>query len=66
MNEFQGKGSKIKYEMNPEEFPMGNGDMDKKAFELSDEGEDFNYEIGGLQIPVPDGVDFNEEWIEDN
>lgn len=66
MNEFQGDGSKIKYEMNPEEFPMSNGGMDKKAFELSDEGEDFNYEIDGLNIPVPDAVEFNEEWIEDN
>ncbi len=62
-NEYQKPGSKIKYDMNPEEFPMANGDMDKKAFELSDEGEDFNYEIGGLQIPVSDGVDHNEESI---
>jgi hypothetical protein len=63
MNEYQKPGSKIKYDMNPEEFPTANGDMDKKAFELSDDGEDFNYEIGGLQIPVSDGVDHNEESI---
>jgi len=63
MNEYQKPGSKVKYDMNPEEFPVANGDMDKKAFELSDDGEDFNYEIGGLQIPVSDAVDHNEESI---
>jgi hypothetical protein len=66
MNEYQKPGSKIKYDMNPEEFPMANGDMDKKAFELSEEGEDFNYEIGGLQIPVSDGVSHNEESIKNH
>lgn len=66
MNEYQKPGSKVKYDMNPEEFPVANGDMDKKAFELSDEGEDFNYEIAGLQIPVSDGIDHNEESIKNH
>jgi hypothetical protein len=65
MNDYQ-KSSKRKYDMNPEEFPSANDQGDKKAFELSDDGENFNYEIGGLQIPVSDGVDHNDEWIEDN
>jgi hypothetical protein len=63
MSEYTKPGSKVKYDMNPEEFPMGNGDMDKKAFELSEDGENFNYEIAGLQIPVSDGIDHNEESI---
>lgn len=65
MNEYQKPGSKIKYDMNPEEFPMANGDMDKKAFEISEDGEDFNYELAGQQIPVPDGIDHSDETIKD-
>jgi len=63
MNEYTKPGSKVKYDMIPEEFPVTNGDMDKKAFELSDEAEDFNYEIAGQQIPVSDGIDHNEESV---
>ena len=57
-------GSKGDYEMNPKHFPKGNGEleeMEKMAFQLTDENEDFNYEIAGLNIPVPDAIDFNDE-----
>jgi hypothetical protein len=60
-------GSKGKYEMNPKHFPVGNGEMkemDKKAFEISDENEDFNYEIAGLNIPIPDAIQFDDKKMD--
>jgi hypothetical protein len=53
--------------MNPKHFPKGNGEleeMEKMAFQLTDENEDFNYEIAGLNIPVPDAIDFNDERMD--
>jgi hypothetical protein len=53
--------------MNPKMFPQGNGElakMDKKTFKLTDDLEDFNYEIAGQNFPVPDAIDYNEEWME--
>lgn len=64
MKEYLKNGSKGDYEMNPKHFPKGNGDleeMEKMAFQLTDENEDFNYEIAGLNIPVPDAIEFNDE-----
>jgi hypothetical protein len=64
MKEYLKDGSKGDYEMNPKYFPKGNGEleeMEKMAFQLTDENEDFNYEIAGLNIPVPDAIDFNDE-----
>jgi len=64
MKEYLKDGSKGDYEMNPKHFPKGNGEleeMEKMAFQLTDENEDFNYEIAGLNIPVPDAIDFNDE-----
>ena len=67
MKDYLKDGSKGKYEMNPKIFPKGNGElgkMDKKAFKLTDDLEDFNYEIAGLNIPTPDAIDFNDEWMD--
>jgi hypothetical protein len=64
MKEYLKDGSKGDYEMNPKHFPKGNGeleDMEKMAFSLTDDNEDFNYEIAGLNIPVPDAIEFNDE-----
>ena len=64
MKEYLKTGSKGKYEMNPKHFPVGNGEleeMDKMAFSLTNDNEDFNYEIAGLNIPVPDAIEFNDE-----
>ncbi len=64
MKEYLKDGSKGDYEMNPKHFPKGNGEleeMEKMAFQLTDENEDFNYEIAGLNIPVPDAIEFNDE-----
>jgi hypothetical protein len=67
MKDYLKDGSKGEYEMNPKTFPVGNGElekMDKKAFEMTDDLEDFNYEIAGLNLPTPDAIEFNEDWME--
>mgnify|MGYP007100054440 CR=1 FL=1 len=67
MKDYLKDGSKGTYDMNPKMFPQGNGElgkMDKKAFKMTDELEDFNYEIAGQNFPVPDAIDYNEEWME--
>jgi hypothetical protein len=67
MKDYLKDGSKGKYEMNPKTFPVGNGElakMSKKAFKMTDDLEDFNYEIAGLNIPTPDAIDFNDEWLD--
>ncbi len=46
MKEYLKDGSKGDYEMNPKHFPKGNGEleeMEKMAFSLTDDNEDFNY-----------------------
>jgi len=67
MKEYLKNGSKGKYEMNPKHFPVGNGELEeieKMAFSLTDDNEDFNYQIAGLQIPVPDAIEFNDERMD--
>ena len=67
MKEYLKDGSKGEYTMNPKIFPVGNGElekMDKKAFEMTDDLEDFNYEIAGLNLPTPDAIEFNEDFME--
>jgi len=67
MKDYLKDGSKGEYTMNPKIFPVGNGElekMDKKAFEMTDDLEDFNYEIAGLNLPTPDAIDFNEDFME--
>jgi hypothetical protein len=67
MKDYLKDGSKGEYDMNPKIFPVGNGElekMDKKAFEMTDDLEDFNYEIAGLNLPTPDAIDFNEDFME--
>lgn len=67
MKEYLKDGSKGKYEMNPKHFPVGNGEleeMEKMAFSLTDDNEDFNYQIAGLNIPVPDAIEFNDDRMD--
>jgi hypothetical protein len=67
MSEYLKDGSKTDYDMNPKIFPKGNGEfekMDKKAFQMTDDLEDFNYEIAGLNLPTPDAIEFNEDFME--
>ena len=67
MKDYLKDGSKGEYDMNPKTFPVGNGElekMDKKAFQMTDDLEDFNYEIAGLNLPTPDAIEFNEDFME--
>jgi hypothetical protein len=60
-------GSKGKYETNPKHFPKGNGQlakMDKKAYEIDEEGIDYNMEVSGLNIPDYDEIKPKKETIE--
>lgn len=65
-------GSKGKYEMNPEQFPKGNGElgeMDKKAYKASGAVEEyienFAYSAGMENLDY-DEIKPNEEWVDDN
>jgi hypothetical protein len=67
MDDYLKDGSKGDYEENPKHFPKGNGElakMNKKAFTMTDENEDFNYGIAGLNIPTPDAIEFNEDFMD--
>jgi hypothetical protein len=67
MKDYLKDGSKGKFDMNPKTFPKGNGElgkMTKKAFEMSDELEDINYEIAGQQFPIPDEIGYDEKRME--
>jgi hypothetical protein len=67
MIDYMKDGSKGKYDMNPKHFPKGNGElakMDKVAYEIDEEGTDYNMEIGGLNIPDYDGKPPKKEKIE--
>ena len=67
MTDYLKDGSKGKYDTNPKHFPKGNGElgkMNKKAFSMTDELEDYNYGIAGLNIPTPDAIEFNEDFMD--
>ena len=68
MTDYIKDGSKGKYETNPKHFPKGNGQlakMDKKAYEIDEEGTDFNMQLSGQQIPDYDnGSQPDRETIE--
>jgi len=67
LTEYLKNGSKGKYDTNPKQFPRGNGElakMDKKAYEIDEEGTDFNYEVAGLNIPDYDGKGPKKETTE--
>ena len=67
LTEYLKDGSKGKYNTNPKHFPKGNGQlakMDKMAYEIDDEGTDFNMEIAGQNIPDYDGKPPKKEFIE--
>lgn len=67
MKDYLKDGSKGDYDMNPKIFPVGNGElenMDKKAFQMTDKLEDFNYEIAGPNLPTPDAIQYDEDFME--
>ena len=67
MKDYLKDGSKGKYDTNPKFFPKGNGqlaDMKKKAFQITDELEDFNYQIAGQNFPSPNEIGYDEKRME--
>jgi len=71
MKDYLKDGSKGKYEMNPKIFPKGNGQlekMEKKAYEISKDGEDFldDYMRPGMENLDYDEIHPNEDWMKDN
>jgi hypothetical protein len=71
MKEYLKTGSKGDYEMNPTNFPMGNGElgeMDKKAYKASDAVEEYiqAFAYPGLEDNHYDEIKPNEEWMKDN
>jgi hypothetical protein len=71
MKDYLKDGSKGDFDMNPKMFPKGNGElekMEKKAYEVSKEGDDFidDYLRPGMQTLDYDEVHPNEEWMDGN
>ena len=71
MKDYLKDGSKGEYNMNPKIFPKGNGElekMDKKAYELSKNGDEFidDYLRPGMETLDYDEIHPNEEWMDNN
>jgi hypothetical protein len=71
MKDYLKDGSKGEYDMNPEIFPKGNGElakMDKKAYVPSDAVKDYtdNLTAAGQENLDYDEIHPNEEWVTDN
>jgi len=71
MKEYLKDGSKGDYDMNPKMFPKGNGELEKmkkKAYTMSDEGQDFidDFMSPGMENLDYDQIDPNEEQITAN
>jgi len=64
-------GSKGTFETNPKHFPKGNGQLAKmsaKKYTMSDAGNEFldSYMRPGMQDLVPDEIEYDEKWVNDN
>jgi hypothetical protein len=71
MKDYLKKGSKGSYEMNPKDFPRGNGEiekMSKKAYIPSKSVDDYikNFTAAALENIDYDGINPDEEWVTDN
>jgi hypothetical protein len=71
MSDYLKDGSKGKFEMNPTQFPKGNGEiekMSKKAYTPSGAVEEYieNFAYPGLENLSYDEIKPNEEWVEKN
>ena len=71
MKDYLKDGSKGEYDMNPEIFPKGNGElakMDKKAYIPSDAVQDYtdNLTAAGQENLDYDEIHPNEDWVKDN
>ena len=71
MKDYLKDGSKGEYSASPKHFPKGNGElakMDKKAYEVSKDGEEFldNYMRPGMENLDYDEIHPNDEWMKNN
>lgn len=71
MKDYLKDGSKGDYEMNPKNFPMGNGEiekMEKMAYVPSNAVQDYvdNFTAAGLENLDYDEIQPNEDWVKDN
>lgn len=71
MKQYLETGSEGEYEMDPEGFPVGNGEMKetpKKAYKASDAVEEYidAFAFPGMTNLVYDEIKPNDEWIEAN
>lgn len=71
MKDYLKDGSKGEYDMNPEFFPKGNGQLEKmkaKKYTMSDDGKEFldDYMHPGMENLVPDEIEYDEKWVSDN
>lgn len=71
MKDYLKGGSKGKYEMDPTDFPKGNGElakMEKHAYIPSDIAKEYidNFTAAGLENLYYDEIHPNDEWVEKN
>ena len=71
MKDYLKDGSKGKFDMNPKQFPMGNGEiekMEKMAYVPSNAVQDYvdNFTAAALENLDFDELHPNEEWVSDN
>lgn len=71
MKDYLKDGSKGDYDMNPKNFPMGNGEiekMEKMAYVPSNAVQDYvdNFTAAGLENLDYDEIQPNEDWVKDN
>ncbi len=72
MKEYLKTGSKAKFEMDPKDFPKGNGELDekmtKKSYKASDAVDEYieNFAYPGLENTKFDEIKPNEDWLTDN
>jgi len=71
MKDYLKDASKGEYEMNPKDFPKGNGElakMDKIAYKASDAVEEYidNFTAAGLENLDYDEIHPDEKWVTDN
>ena len=71
MKDYLKDGSKGDYDMNPDTFPKGNGELEKmkkKAYIPSDAVKDYtdNLSAAALENLDYDGISPNEDWVTDN
>lgn len=70
MKDYLKDGSKGNYEMDPKQFPKGNGQLAKmktKKYTMSDAGDEFldDFMHPGMEDLVPDEIQYDDNWVDD-